>query len=135
MTGSQRFWDKVEWTPTCLLWTAAFRTNGYGAYKLDGHVVSAHRQAYIYTHESIPDGLLVCHSCDNRKCVNPEHLWPGTYSDNMQDCSAKGRVFKRQKRFVHGTDTAYRYGCRCDGCRLAHNQAVTRWRKRPITLS
>lgn len=55
------------------------------------HGMPAHRYAYEQAKGPIPDGMVVMHTCDNRKCVNPEHLIVGTQSDNMRDCVAKGR--------------------------------------------
>lgn len=81
----------------CWEWTAAINSSGYGMIGLgrrtDG-TVHAHRAAFkIYVGE-IPDGLDVCHTCDNRICVNPNHLYTGTRKDNMQDCVKRGRTNK-----------------------------------------
>jgi hypothetical protein len=51
----------------------------------------AHRVAWELTYGAIPDGMCVCHACDNRACCNPEHLWLGTRTDNNRDCDAKHR--------------------------------------------
>ena len=87
----QRFFDKINKTDNCWLWTAAMR-GGYGVIKIKGKGVSAHRLSYEIHKGPIENGLLVCHKCDNRKCVNPDHLFLGTQSDNMIDCSKKGRL-------------------------------------------
>lgn len=86
-----RFWVKVNKTDTCWLWTACLFTCGYGAFGLGGKQYPSHRIAYMFTYGEIPDGLKVCHACDVRNCVRPDHLWLGTQKDNIQDCIAKGR--------------------------------------------
>jgi len=65
---------------------------GYGVFRWNSKQQKAHRASYEQYKGAIPDGYFVCHSCDNPKCVNPDHLWVGTQSDNIKDAVRKGRV-------------------------------------------
>ena len=91
----ERFWRHVDKAGDCWLWTKAVDSRGYGRFGLKGANaggwVLAHRYAFQLTRGPIPDGMHVCHTCDVRNCVNPDHLFLGTALDNMRDMIAKGR--------------------------------------------
>lgn len=85
----------LQYTPEpnsgCWLWVGQINTRGYGTLSKDGRRTLAHRVSYELHKGPITDGLLVCHKCDIPLCVNPYHLFLGTYSDNMYDSASKGR--------------------------------------------
>lgn len=90
--AATRFWAKVRKTKSCWLWIAGLGRGGYGKFGVRGNrTVAAHRYAYETQIGPIPDGLLVCHDCDNHLCVRPSHLFLGTHKDNTQDAIKKGR--------------------------------------------
>jgi len=86
-----RFWSKVDKSGDCWEWTAYVDKAGYGNFKRNNRNGYVHRVSWELTNGEIPKGLCVLHHCDNRKCVNPDHLFLGTQYDNMQDMIEKGR--------------------------------------------
>lgn len=64
---------------------------GYGYVRVNNRFTRTHRIIFEHHNGKIPEGMLVCHSCDNPKCCNPEHLWLGTHNDNMNDMTNKDR--------------------------------------------
>jgi len=99
----KRFWDKVQvgTNSECWEWQAS-TTVGYGQFRLNGKILRSHRLSWSMANsQEIPEDLLVMHSCDNRRCQNPNHLSLGTHQDNVDDMVAKGRSAK-------GSRNAYR---------------------------
>lgn len=82
----------------CWDFTGSISAYGYGCIGYKGKVMQAHRLSWILHYGEISNGLLVCHKCDNRKCVNPDHLFLGTYKDNTNDMITKGRHVKRGQK-------------------------------------
>lgn len=96
-----RFWTKVNKNGPvpphqphlgpCHEWMGGL-SSGYGRLRIEGEDVYTHRVAWIIANGPIPDGLFVLHHCDNRKCVNADHLFLGTAGDNIRDAKRKGRT-------------------------------------------
>lgn len=94
-TPSERFYSKVKVNEEtgCHEWQGALFRDGYGQFRVGNgslKMISAHR----WVCDPIPEGMLVLHRCDNRKCVNREHLYFGTHKENMKDMVDKGRQNK-----------------------------------------
>jgi len=91
---AERLTEKSVWDESigCLEWSGHRNKHGYGRLRVGGRKVLAHRAAYAEWVGPIPDGMLVCHKCDNRSCINPEHLFVGTDKDNVQDAIRKDRI-------------------------------------------
>lgn len=87
-----KFWSRAKRTPNgCWEWQGA-KSCGYGVVYFQKRNAFTHRLAWNITHGAIPDGMFVCHKCDNPPCVNPDHLFLGTPTDNVHDMRDKGRL-------------------------------------------
>lgn len=85
----------------CWRWVGACDDHGYGSFALDGYkVIRAHRASWRLHRGEIPTGYSVCHRCDRRHCVNPDHLFLGTAADNAHDRDAKGRAMQQRPGYV-----------------------------------
>jgi hypothetical protein len=98
---SRPWQDRVIPEPNsgCLLWEGAVARYGYGHIRRGGRYLSLHRVVWEETHGAIPDGLHVLHRCDVPACVNVDHLFLGTHTDNMRDIVSKGRHTSNREGF------------------------------------
>jgi Autographiviridae endonuclease len=89
----RKFYDKIllREDNECKPWVGAVNSRGYGSFKtLDNKIESAHRVAWRIEKGPIPDGLHVLHKCDNKLCMNTNHMWLGTHEENIRDAAKKG---------------------------------------------
>ena len=89
----ERFWKYVNKNTEngCWQWIGAINTNGYCQFGINGKLILAHRYSYELNKGPIPEGMCILHSCDNRRCCNPNHLSIGTQAENIKDKVNKNR--------------------------------------------
>ena len=96
---ADRFWEKVDRTDGCWLWTGGKTSDGYGAIGAGGKggkMLPAHRAALIVVGVDLADDALVCHTCDVRNCVRPDHLYVGTFATNNRDTLARNPAIRKR---------------------------------------
>lgn len=93
MSRDELFWMKVrQGGPSeCWEWTASKNKDGYGQFWIGHTFIPAHRYAWASQHGDIPEGMFICHHCDNPSCCNPDHLFLGNAQINNLDAIQKGR--------------------------------------------
>jgi len=91
------FWEKVDIKSQdeCWNWKKSLDSWGYGHVGFWDKLYKTNRVAWYLVNGDIPDGMVICHRCDNPKCCNPNHLFLGTFKDNTRDCVRKGRLPSR----------------------------------------
>lgn len=104
----ERFFQKVDKSgnakfPDCWIWTGGKTSKNYGSFKYyqDRSAIGAHVSSHLFYIGEVPNGMRVCHRCDNPPCVNPEHLFLGSNSDNMKDMVAKDRHGSSSRKQTH----------------------------------
>lgn len=98
----ERFWKRVKKTDGCWLWTGHVGKHGYGQITINESSCTVHRVSWRLHFGFIPEGMCVCHHCDTRLCIKPDHLFLGTVQDNIADMVKKGRskIVKTSNRRV-----------------------------------
>lgn len=145
--------SKIEWTgelikrvwsyvnigskSECWDWQKGLFSSGYGQFRIGNKKMRSHRLSYEIAHGSIPQGMCICHKCDNRKCVNPSHLFMGTTQQNTQDRHLKKRNATGKRHGAYTKPESRLPGSRNGQAKLTVEQVreIRRLRKRGYSFS
>ena len=120
-----RFEDKFARGEGCWLWSAHLNpATGYGMFRFNGRPTGAHRVAWMREYGPIPKAMFVCHKCDVRACVRPDHLFLGTAADNNADGLAKGRMGERKTTLRQRREIVRLYESGVRQCEIARALSV-----------
>ena len=109
----------IDLATGCWNWVGGKGNNGYGRIRINDKFYLPHRASYVIFVGDIPEGMCVCHKCDNPSCINPEHLFVGTRNDNMQDALRKGRL-----KIPKSISTQFEIGHKPKNRSLSNNQVL-----------
>lgn len=124
VTAEMRFLAKIQKTDSCWIWKASFVNSGYGQFWYNGKKITAHKFAYTFYKGPVPDEIDVCHTCDNKKCANPDHLFLGTTVENLTDMKRKGRSAKGINNGVYKHPEIIRRGENHGGSKTNNGQVI-----------
>jgi hypothetical protein len=126
MNDDKRFFAKVDKTDSCWNWTAYCVPDGYGQFRYNSKIISAHRYSYTRFVGDIKDGLVIDHLCSNRKCVNPEHLEQVTQQENVSRATSK----KKYCNYGHELDGIRQNKNRTNRyCKTCHSKHRKNWKE------
>lgn len=94
----ERFWQKVNKTDSCWIWTGCKNTYGYGHFRIGKRQLGAHIASLLIDGVDVPSGVSVLHHCDNRACVRPDHLYLGDHKQNMKDRQNRKRQARGERQ-------------------------------------
>jgi hypothetical protein len=134
MSLPPNFWNKVDKTDTCWIWTGCTSPDGYGRFGgWATHGTSLpHRASWSEVNGSIPDGLEIDHLCQVRNCVRPDHLEPVTHEENVRRAAERKTHCPNGHPYDVNRVSDYSGGTRCLTCRRANNAAYMRRRRRKV---